>query len=528
VSASPPCVLHEDEDLLVVAKPAGWNTHAPSPYAGEGIFDWLRHLEPRWARLAIVQRLDKHTSGVLLFAKSRRASQSLTEQLANRRVEKRYLFVTDRSASEDRWTVSSSIVRAGARYRSTPGTDGQSAETGFEVLERNSARTWIAARPQSGRTHQVRVHAAESGVPILGDALYGGTPYPRLCLHAEAVEVRHPATSEPVTFRVPVDFAADPAADLRASFIDPIETNCYRAFHGASDGDAGWRIDRLGAFLLSQSEEPLDDVRRRRLEDMLARGGLRGAYHKQLDRRVRESVVEQASPAHVLGDEAEERFLVRENGMAYELSFAEGYSAGLFLDQRDNRRRLLTGHVGAGFALDLAGAELLNVFAYTCSLSVCAARAGARTTSLDLSKKYLAWGARNFERNGMAPDDHDFIFGDAFEWLRRLEKKGRRFACILLDPPTFSQSKRSGVFRADTGYGKLVTAALPLLAPDGVLFTSTNSAQMEPASFLDTVASAIVGSGRSVKRRHYVPQPPDFPVSSGEPAYLKTCWWRVA
>ena len=63
----PRCVLHEDEHLLVVRKPAGWNTHAPSPHAGEGIYDWLRHREPRWASLAIVHRLDKDTSGVLVF-----------------------------------------------------------------------------------------------------------------------------------------------------------------------------------------------------------------------------------------------------------------------------------------------------------------------------------------------------------------------------------------------------------------------------------------------------------------------------
>jgi 23S rRNA (cytosine1962-C5)-methyltransferase len=171
---------------------------------------------------------------------------------------------------------------------------------------------------------------------------------------------------------------------------------------------------------------------------------------------------------------------------------------------------------------------MLNAFAYTCSFSVCAARAGARTTSLDLSKKYLAWGARNFELNGIAPTDHDFIFGDAFDWLRRLAKKGRRFSVLVLDPPTFSQSRRSGVFRADADYGKLVTAAAALLAPDGVLLTSTNAAQLDPESFLDSVSAALIASGRRIHRRHYAPQPPDFPVHPREPAYLKTCWWRVS
>src|SRR3984957_5370116 len=124
------------------------------------------------------------------------------------------------------------------------------------------------------------------------------------------------------------------------------------------------------------------------------------------------------------------------------LSFTEGYSVGLFLDQRDNRRRFLANHVAADFPLfpgGAAGAEVLYTFAYPCGFSVCAAKSGARTTSLDLSKKYLDWGKRNFALNGLETSAHDFIFGDAFDWMRRLAKKNRRFDAIILDPPTFSQ-----------------------------------------------------------------------------------------
>src|SRR6478609_473664 len=92
----PPCVLFEDEHLLVVNKPAGWNTHAPSPYAGEGLYDWLRHREPKWAALAILHRLDKETSGVLVFGKTALANRSLTDQFTRHAIQKRYLFLTDR------------------------------------------------------------------------------------------------------------------------------------------------------------------------------------------------------------------------------------------------------------------------------------------------------------------------------------------------------------------------------------------------------------------------------------------------
>src|SRR6202040_3530108 len=113
-----------------------------------------------------------------------------------------------------------------------------------------------------------------------------------------------------------------------------------------------------------------------------------------------------ASPQLLLGRAAPERFAIRENGLQFELSFDEGYSFGLFLDQRDNRRRFLTGHVAAEFQLFNskpetrdAKPEVLNVFSYTCGFSVCAAKGGSKTTSLDLSKKYLEWGKRNFTLN---------------------------------------------------------------------------------------------------------------------------------
>ena len=93
-----PCgVIFEDEHLLVVAKPAGWNTHAPNPFAGEGIYDWLKHREPRWSSLAILHRLDKETSGVMVFGKTPLANRSLTEQFIGRQdPHKKYLLLTDR------------------------------------------------------------------------------------------------------------------------------------------------------------------------------------------------------------------------------------------------------------------------------------------------------------------------------------------------------------------------------------------------------------------------------------------------
>jgi 23S rRNA (cytosine1962-C5)-methyltransferase len=529
-----PCVIFEDEHLLVVCKPAGWNTHAPSPHAGEGIYDWLKHREPRWASLAILHRLDKETSGVIVFGKTPLANKSLTEQFTERRVRKKYLLLTDREVPQKEFTVKTSLVRVGEKYAS--GTCGEIAETKFTPITDskfgNSKLKIVSVEPLTGRTHQIRVHAAENGFPILGDTLYGGTVSSRVFLHAGEIAFAHPATNKPVKFFAPVNFDVEPRLALRTAVIEPEQTNAFRVIHGASDGWSGWFVEKLGDFLLSQSESPLSAKQKEELSRLAKNFSLRGVYHKILSRQVRRSTPTEASPQLVFGEAAPERFEILENGVRYEMSFNEGYSVGLFLDQRDNRRRFLIGHIAAGFPLfrgEIGNlkSEILNCFAYTCGFSVCAAKAGARTTNLDLSKKYLEWGKRNFALNGLDPAAHDFIYGDTFDWLRRLAKKDRAFGAVVLDPPTFSQSKKHGTFRAEKDYGKLVTAALQVLKPGGVLLASTNAADWPPENFLADVDAAVRAAKRKILQRHYVPQPPDFPVSRAEPAYLKTVWMRI-
>lgn len=518
-----PCLIHEDEHLLVVNKPAGMNTHAPDPWAGEGLHDWLKHREPRWASLAIIHRLDKETSGVMVFGKTPLANRALTAQFTRRSVRKSYLLRTDRSVPAGEQVVTSGISRAGDRYVSSP--HGAPAETRFRSLSPGL----LEAQPLTGRTHQIRVHAAEHGFPVLGDTLYGGSPWPRVCLHAAQLTLEHPESGAQVIFSAPVDFDADARQALRTALIDTGSSNAYRLIHGASDGWPGWYLDRLSEVLLSQSAADLSAE----LQQYLAAiPGVRAVYHKTLNRQVRRTTPAEVSPQLLSGASLDAPFTILENGVCFELSVAEGYSTGLFLDQRDNRRRLLTQHVAAGFPLrdTSAGADfcLLNTFAYSCGFSVCAALAGAQTTSLDLSKKYLEWGRRNFVLNGLDPAQHDFIYGDVFDWLRRFARKARQFDVIVLDPPTFSQSKAQGMFRATQDYGRLVELALPLLKPAGVLFASSNAANWRPEDFMASVEAAVHAGERCILQQHYVPQPPDFPLSRAEPAFLKSVWLRIA
>jgi len=527
-----PGILFEDDHLLVVNKPPGWNTHAPGPYAGEGLYDWLRHREPRWASLAIIHRLDKETSGLLVFAKTVPANRSLTGQFTQRTAAKRYLLLTDAAGPHHPLLVKSCLARLGERYASRPVHAGAPvAETRFQRLGLAAGHTLVEAAPLTGRTHQIRVQAADAGFSVLGDRLYGGKPAVRVCLHAAALHLRHPATQQLMQFEAAVDWEADPRLARREAIIDPGATDAFRLVHGAADDAPGWFVDRLGDFLLSHAAAPLSAAHRELLTAWQVRLRSRGAYHRLLEPRARCAASEGLSPVHVQGERADDEILVRENGVTFALRFNEGYGVGLFLDQRDNRRRLLANHVAAGFpafGVTPGQATVLNLFAYTCGFSVCAALAGARTTNVDLSRKHLDWGKRNFALNGLDASAHEFLAGEAFGWLRRLARKGRRFDVVLLDPPTFSTSKEGGRFSAERDLARLVSAAIVLLRGQGVLFASTNAGGYAPQRFVQDVRAAIERAGWRVLRQHYVPQPPDFPITREQPAHLKTVWLRLS
>jgi 23S rRNA (cytosine1962-C5)-methyltransferase len=343
--------------------------------------------------------------------------------------------------------------------------------------------------------------------------------------------IRHPETNEAITFESTAGFEVHPGIALRTALIDPDENDAWRVCQGASDNWPGWYLDRVGDFLLSQSDHLPDAAETETLATWQTLTRTKGVSHRIWLREKPRKNRAESSPRSILGELPPPQIIIRENAIRYELRFLEGYSIGLFFDQRDNRRRILVNHIAADFPLFIngpQGAQVLNTFAYTCGFSVCAAKAGARTTSLDLSKKNLDWGKRTFALNGLDSGEHDFIFGDVFDWLSRLTRKKRAYDLILLDPPTFSQSKQSGPFRAEKDYGRLVRLALPLLKSGGVLFASTNAAGWAPEEFISSVRHAIAGTSRRVNREYYAPQPPDFPISRGEPAYLKTVWLRVS
>jgi 23S rRNA (cytosine1962-C5)-methyltransferase len=165
------------------------------------------------------------------------------------------------------------------------------------------------------------------------------------------------------------------------------------------------------------------------------------------------------------GDASPSEVTVVENGLKYEVRPYSGTMTGLFLDQRENRKKI---------AQISNGKSLLNLFAFSCSFSVAAVGGGARrSTNVDLSAKYLAWGKKNFELNAFALDEHRFFADDAREYLRRAAKRGESFDIVVLDPPSFSRNKNK-VFRLEQEAAELIRAASDRVARGGYFFFSCN------------------------------------------------------
>ena len=213
---------------------------------------------------------------------------------------------------------------------------------------------------------------------------------------------------------------------------------------------------------------------------------------------------ERETPRLMFGDTGENlKTIATERFLRFGIDFGAGYSVGLFVDQRENRR-----YVGR-----IAPKHLLNCFAYTCSFSVAAASVGAHTVNVDLSKKSLARGRENFGLNALPTSEHQFIADDVRLVLRRLARRGEKFDTIILDPPTFSRAPRGEAFHIESDFELLLLDALELAERDARILLSTNCKTLrEPA--LEVMARYCLKVSRRAGTLHRQPPPVDFPAGT--------------
>ena len=210
-------VVYEDEDVIVVNKPVGMVVHpAPGHPDGTLVNALLHHCGGSLSgingqlRPGIVHRIDRDTSGLIIAAKNDAAHQALAAQLQDHSLFREYHAVAVGSLRDDSGTVSAPIGRhpVDRKKMAVRGVDGREAVTHWEVLARYPGYTYLKCRLETGRTHQIRVHMASIGHPLLGDTVYGAKkPVPGLagqCLHAKKLSFLHPRTGAPVTVECPL------------------------------------------------------------------------------------------------------------------------------------------------------------------------------------------------------------------------------------------------------------------------------------------------------------------------------------
>jgi len=544
----PEWTLLDDGVILAVHKPPGISTHGADAERGD---DVVSRLQAHWRAvtpgrdpyLGIHQRLDRDTSGVLVFATDRAANKRLAAQFEGRTVQKQYLALVERPKAAPPETTlvhdlrpdgDGRVVATPARPGSPTAKGAQRAITRLQELRRVGNRCLVALRPETGRTHQLRAQLAAVSTPIVGDPWYGGAAAPRLCLHASSLSLEHPTTGKPLTLRAatPALFDAwlagldDPrdlatrlrdAADRRWHLHADAETTAFRLCHfGDGLRDA---VDVYDRWAVVSAYGPPDEA----LLDAVAAVGFEGVYlkarPKQSNTLVETRREEVAPPEAVRGTSAPDPLVVLEHGLRYHARLGDGLSTGIFLDQREGRRRVR--------ALS-AGLRVLNLFAYTGPFTVAAAAGGAvRTVSVDISASALDVCAANLAANGLASPAHSIVRADVFGYLHGAKARGDQFDLVVCDPPSFSTTRDSR-WSATSDYGRLALAMFALVAPGGKVLACTNHRGYPRMKFRRHLHEAARTAGRTVTQMKDLPPPDDFPPAPGDEPHLKAVLLTLA
>ena len=294
---------------------------------------------------------------------------------------------------------------------------------------------------------------------------------------------------------------------MNVGWIDPRLLRDFQAegtdAHQLCTIEHGW-VERFGSDVLISFKTVL--ARERLLEELQTWAESVGFQVRRVFARfIPQKSEHREPPALIVGDPSEGlQTTATERHLRFGIDFGTGYSPGLFLDQRENRRYLR----------HIAPKRLLNCFAYTCSFSVSAACKGASTVNIDLSQKYLARGRENFALNNLSTIDHRFITDDVRSVLPRLARRGEKFDAVILDPPTFSRSPGGKTFQVQHDFESLLISGLAVTERNSHVLVSTNCSALGEHA-LEVMARYCLKETRRAATFHRPLPLPDFPPRTG-------------
>lgn len=547
-------ILYEDDALIVINKPARVSSEAAKAEVPDDIVSRLKaFLASRGddSYLGIHQRLDRDTSGVLVYARQKAANASLAEQFEKRLAAKRYVAAVENYRGPKAQVLRHRLLpltRGRVEVAGPHDRRGLDAETRIEVIAEVGSRTLLRCELVTGRTHQIRVQLSAIGCAVAGDSLYGAVPASRMLLHAEDIALIHPLDGRKLSFSAPLPPAFDAwmrdaevfDADMglfNSALEDALlaryalgrlseagdKTDAFRLVNEDGDGMPGFALDAYGRALVAHFYSERCVEHRERILDAVASLGFDSVYAKFRPRQANvivDSAREEYAPAEpVRGQATDAEFVVHERGIPYLVRLGDGLSTGIFLDQRENRSRVR----------ELArGATVLNLFSYTCAFSSAALVGGAaRVVSVDASRDVLERGARNVALLENISGSHETIAADVFDVLERYAKGRTRFDLVVVDPPTYSTTKVSR-FRSGNDWRPLAELVLRVTASNGRVLFCSNDRRMVLKKFRRLLHEGAADAGRAVQQMKDIATPRDFPVAAGAESHLKSVLVTVA
>lgn len=457
----------DHSDFLAVNKPFGYRVHR----VGEGQWGLLETCASiMGTELWPVHRLDKGTSGLLIFAKTKHASQKFFELFENKKIKKQYRLLTKpvKNLSQIELIVESHIEKLNDVYISHSRKPSNSKTTFINCGRSGDFENWRAL-PETGKPHQIRLHAQNAGMPILGDLQYNGPEYFRMALHAETLEFEWNDQEIKIESSLPIDFTNLNQNSLGtlllaqnqniSNWIQQKNTDCIlikdRSFQD-------WSAEKLGSVIwIKNYGDDFSENQMKELSDY-AIAQKQTCFVRKMKDRGPGVGGEEKSLLTTIGNKIE-KWEVWENGIQFQMRSDAGFSPGLFLDQRETRNWVFQ---------NSKSKNVLNLFSYTGGFSVNAASGGAAlVTTVDVSSTFLDWSKENFKLNSLEPEKHEFFKQDVLLFLQGAVKRARKWDLIVCDPPTFGRSK-DRVWKLEKDFPELIQLLYKLLNPEGkILFT---------------------------------------------------------
>lgn len=473
-------VLYEDDDILAIDKPYGFNAHTNdskiehSEFIQDGLIEMFE--KQLGKKLHIIHRLDQTTTGVMIFGKSSEGAKKYADFFFNRQVKKTYWFITASKSSKKNYEIAEAIIHKGKEL---------DASTTLSFLNKSENFELWQANPHTGRNHQIRIHSKAANIPILGDEKYGGKRYPFLCLHNHQIEFPNKII---IKSKAPLYFEnlklledqilakAILEADRRLRLFTAQADQSFRLVQikGHSQ-ELGFSIDQLGQNLvLNWSHDLWTDADTERFS----------FFAKT---RKRPMIVKLPKSQLLLG-EAEKTWIAKEGSLKFELKAELPH----FLNQRLHRNWVLK---------NSKNKSVLSLFSSTCGFGVAAALGQAgEVVSVESNKNFLNQGKRNFELNKLDPEKFKFFYRDSLTFLKQTNSKNVKYDLIICDAPVFMRTEK-GVFKIEKDLELLLKACFECLNSKGTLLFST----AYDGFVIDDLRQAIVKTQKGIEIESILP-----------------------